>query len=335
MAKPGSAEWLASVKENIIDPDQRILDPHHHLWRKSFLGTYLVDDLWKDTGSGHNVVKTVFVECGAEYRKDGPEHLKPLGETEFVVSQAKLTETGEGSEIAAIVSHADLSLGDAVEEVLQGHADLGNGKFRGIRDAGAHSRHPGVLMIPGGAPADLYAQTEFRAGMRRLGKMGFSYDTWHYHYQNQDFIALAQACPETQMILDHFGTPIGVGPYADKREEVFEEWKADMQALAKCENVVVKLGGLAMPDNGFGWNERAEPPGSDEFVDAQKAHYLHMIDCFGPDRCMFESNFPVDKMSLSYHVLFNGLKKIVADFSSADKDALFYGTAARVYKVED
>ncbi|MBV1876761.1 MAG: amidohydrolase family protein [Pseudomonadales bacterium] len=333
MTKPGSEAWLALVQEDIIDPEQRILDPHHHLWRKSFLGTYLVDDLWQDTGSGHNVVKTVFVECGAEYRKDGPEHLKPLGETEFVASLAQQTAAGEGSEIAAIVAHADLTLGDAVEEVLQGHAELGDGKFRGIRDAGAHSRHPGELMIPGGAPADLYQQASFRAGMRRLGKMDFSYDTWHYHYQNEDFYQLAKAVPDTQMILDHFGTPIGVGPYADKRKEVFKQWQADMRTLSDCENVVVKLGGMAMPDNGFGWHERDTPPTSDEFFASQRDYYLHMIDCFGPERCMFESNFPVDKMSIAYPILFNGLKKIVADFTVEEKDTLFYGTAARVYKV--
>ncbi len=136
------------------------------------------------------------------------------------------------------------------------------------------------------------------------------------------------------MILDHFGTPLGVGPYADQREEIFAQWQKDIADIAACDNVVAKLGGLAMPDNGFGWDRRDTPPTSDEFVEAQKRYYLHTIECFGPERCMFESNFPVDKRSLSYAVLYNGLKKIVADFSEDEKDALFYGTAARVYSID-
>jgi predicted TIM-barrel fold metal-dependent hydrolase len=163
--------------------------------------------------------------------------------------------------------------------------------------------------------------------------MGLSYDTWHYHYQNRDFLDLARACPDTQMVLDHFGTPLGVGPYATKKKEIFEAWLKDIEAIAECPNVVAKLGGLAMPDNGFGWDSRATPPSSDEFCEAQRDYYLHTIECFGPDRCMMESNFPVDRWSLSYQVLFNGLKKIVAEFSDSEKTAMFHDTAARVYRL--
>jgi len=332
--QPGTQEWLDQVKEDIIDPGRRIIDPHHHLWRRAGRD-YLVEDLWHDTGSGHNVVKTVFIECHAEYRTDGPEHLRCLGETEFVAEQA--TESAGGgpdmAEIAAIVSHADLTRGEAVVEVLEAHQELGHGRFRGIRHAGSHAIEPEALMIPGRAPEDLYEMEGFRTGVRVLGRMGLTYDTWHYHYQNKAYTELARACPETQMILDHFGTPLGVGQFAGKREEIFEQWKKDIAEIAKCENVVAKLGGLAMPDNGFGWNTREKPPASDEFVEAQARYYLHTIECFGPDRCMFESNFPVDKFSLSYHVLYNGLKKIVADFSESEKDQMFYGTAARVYNI--
>ncbi len=165
--------------------------------------------------------------------------------------------------------------------------------------------------------------------------MGLTYDTWHYHYQNRDFLELARACPETQMILDHFGTPLGVGRYASQKEEVYEQWRVDIADIAKCGNVVAKLGGLAMPDNGFGWDKRETPATSDEFCEAQRRYYLHTIDCFGPDRCMMESNFPVDRYSISYHVLYNGLKKIVADFSEDEKHAMFYGTAARVYGLQE
>ena len=135
------------------------------------------------------------------------------------------------------------------------------------------------------------------------------------------------------MILDHFGTPLGAGAYAGKQEQIFEQWRGDVAAIAECPNVFAKLGGLAMPDNGFGWDQRARPPSSDEFVAAQSKYYLHMIDCFGPERCMFESNFPVDKRSISYRVLFNALKKIAAGFSAAERDAMFFGTAAEVYRI--
>lgn len=336
MAKPepGSSDWLALVKEDIIEPARRIIDPHHHLWRRAGFD-YLLKDLWADTCSGHNIEKTVFVECRAEYRTDGPEHLKCLGETEFVAEQARESARGgKGkAEIAAIVSNADLRLGEAVREVLEAHKEIGDGRFRGIRHAGARDAHPEALSIPGRAPEGLYAMPLFREGMKVLGKMGLTYDTWHYHHQNRAFADLARAVPETTMILDHFGTPLGVGPYTGKRAEIFEQWKKDIREIADCPNVVAKLGGLAMPDNGFGWDKQDSPPTSDAFVAAQRDYYLYTIECFGPDRCMFESNFPVDKRSLAYPVLYNGLKKIAAGFSEAEKDAMFYGTAARVYSI--
>jgi predicted TIM-barrel fold metal-dependent hydrolase len=179
----------------------------------------------------------------------------------------------------------------------------------------------------------LYEKPEFRRGMKRLGALGLSYDTWHYHHQNQAFAALARAVPETTMVLDHFGTPLGVGRFAGKREEIFAQWKRDIEDIARCPNVVAKLGGLAMPDNGFGWDKRDRPASSDELCEAQRRYYLHAIDCFGPERCMFESNFPVDKRSIGYRVLWNALKKIAAGFSENEKHAMFYGTAARVYRL--
>ena len=145
---------------------------------------------------------------------------------------------------------------------------------------------------------------------------------------------MARSVPSTQIVLDHFATPLGVGAYADQREEIFEQWKKDIEEISQCDNVVAKLGGLSMPDNGFGWDKRDTAPTSDEFVAAQSRYFLHMIECFGPDRCMFQSNFPVDKLSIAYPVLYNGLKKIVADFSEDEKDAMFYGTAARIYRIE-
>jgi len=268
------------------------------------------------------------MECHAAYRADGPAEFAPVGETEWVAAEAQHS----GELIGGIVGHVDLRLPN-LDEVLDAHAEAGCGLFRGIRDPLARAEPSDGLMITGGAPEGLFADPAFRAGVTRLGARGLTYDTWHYHYQNREFLSLAQAVPDTLMILDHFGTPIGVGRYADQRDEIFEDWKRDIADIARCENVVAKLGGLAMPDNGFGWHVAERPPTSDEFVTAQGRYYRHMIECFGADRCMFESNFPVDRMSLSYRVLWNGLKKIAAPFSSSDRDAMFFGTATRVYRV--
>jgi L-fuconolactonase len=335
MTTPGTDEWRALVSEEIIEPERPIIDPHHHLWEKphSKWGTYELEDLWADTGSGHNIEKTVFIDCHSGYLEDGPEHLKPVGETLYVSSAAGESAKQEGrATIAAIVSRADLLLGDAVEEVLLSHEDAGKGLFRGIRHMGAHDT-TGSLFNPGSPRPCPYSEKKFRTGARTLGRLGYVFDNWHFFHQNREYLALARAVPDTTMILDHFGTPLGVGAYEGKQDEIYERWRLDMRDIAECPNVYAKLGGLAMPDNGFGWDRRDRPPTSDEFVKAQKKYYMHAIECFGPDRCMFESNFPVDKRSISYHVLWNGMKKMVADFSEEEIHAMFYGTAEKIYRL--
>jgi|TARA_Y100000310_G_scaffold343800_1_gene453109 predicted TIM-barrel fold metal-dependent hydrolase len=334
MPTPGSAEWLASVTEEIIEPERPIVDTHHHLWKTpSMWGTYVLDDLWADTGSGHNIEKTVFIDCHSSYRQNGPDHLKPIGETEYVAAvAAESAKQPDKATIAGIVSFANMTLGDAVEEVLQAHEEAGNGLFRGIRHAGPHDT-TGTLTNPGSRQPTPYGREDFGLGVKTLGKLGYTYDTWHFFHQNQDYLQLARAVPDTAMILDHFGTPLGVGAYAGKQDEIFEQWQKDIKEISGCPNVVAKLGGLAMPDNGFGWDRNEKPPTSNEFAEAQKRYYLHTIECFGPERCMFESNFPVDRLSVSYQVMWNGMKKIVMDFSDAEKQAMFYGTAARVYRL--
>ena len=330
MPEPRTPEWYAAVEEEVVDPERPIIDPHHHLWETtSMWGAYVLEDLWADTESGHSIEKTVFIDCRSGYRQDGPEHLRPVGETEFIAGvaaeSAKRAKREGAATIAGIVSHANLLLGNAVEEVLTAHEEAGNGLFRGIRHAGPHDT-TGTLTNPGRGSPCPYGEEDFRTGMRRLGQLGYTYDTWHFYHQNRDYLALARAVPDTTMIL-------GVGAYAGRQEEIFAQWQEDMAAIAECPNVVAKLGGLAMPDNGFGWDRRDTPPTSDEFVEAQRRYYLHTIECFGPDRCMFESNFPVDRLSISYHVMWNGMKKIAADFSEDEKHAMFYGTAARVYRL--
>lgn len=331
--EPGSPGWLEQVVEEIVDPDQRIIDPHHHLWPTGGALPYGLDDLHGDTGSGHKVEVTVFVECRAAYRTDGPEHLRCVGETEFVAEQAaRSTLSGGHAEIRGIVANADLRLGE-LDEVLDAHAAAAGARFKGIRHAIAHTPDPTDMVIPGGSPAYLASDLAFRRGLKRLGERGLTYDSWHYHFQNREFAALAAAVPETTMVLDHFGTPIGVGAWSGQLDEIFEVWKDDIVEVAKNQNVVAKIGGLAMPDNGYSWHTRDRPATSDEVVAAHEKWYLHMIDCFGPQRCMFESNFPVDRFSVSYPVLWNALKKIAARFTPAERDHMFWGTAERVYSL--
>lgn len=334
---PGTDAWYAQVKEAIIEPERPIIDPHHHLWPSNTWtqgAPYLLDEFWADTESGHNIQKTVFIECRTNYRQVGPEHLKPVGETEFVVDLAQESTKVDGqAEIAGIISHADLTLGETLSAVLEAHEQAGKGRFRGIRHAGAQHPHPEESYRPGLKGVGLFSRQDFQAGVRLLGQKGYTYESYHYHFQLPDFLELARAVPETTIILDHFGTPLGTKSYRDQREAIFQQWKIDMAALADCPNVYAKLGGLAMPDNGFGWHEAAQPASSDELVAAQKRYYLHTMECFGVERCMFESNFPVDKLSISYHVLWNAFKKMVVDFSDDEKDALFYGTAAKVYQI--
>ncbi len=328
--EPASPEWLDAVVEDVVDPEAPIIDPHHHLWPAGGSLPYGLADLEADLGSGHRIVDTVFVECGAAYDRSAGDVLAPVGETVFVTGEA---ERCGRQVMGGIVAHADLRDATNLDAVLDAHETAGHGRFRGIRHAGSHALHPDVLTIPGGAPVGLYADPAFRAGVARLGERGLTYDTWHYHYQNRDFLDLARSVPSTTMVLDHFGTPLGVGPYESQREQIFEQWKADIADIAACDNVVAKIGGLAMPDNGFGWHTAERPPTSDEFIEAQGRYYLHTIEQFGPERCMFESNFPVDRFSLSYRTFWNAAKKLVAGFGADERDAMLRGTAARTYRI--
>ena len=331
------ATWLGQVSEEILDPERPICDPHHHLW--DYRGSrYLLDELLADTSSGHNVVSTVFVECGAMYRsarREPDERLRPVGETEFVNGAAAMSASGGYGETAAcagIVSFADLTLGKRVREVLEAHSSAST-RFRGIRHATGWHAHDAIRNSHTFPTKGLMMDTRFREGFAELGKLDMSFDAWFYHEQLPEFVDLARAYPEVRCILDHFGGPLGIGPYEGKRDEVFAFWKNAISELAKCPNVHAKLGGLVMPINGFGFHKRAAPATSTELVNATRDYYLHTIECFGVERCMFESNFPVDKRSCSYHVLWNAFKRLTSEFSEQEKACLFHDTAAKVYKI--
>jgi predicted TIM-barrel fold metal-dependent hydrolase len=336
--------WAELTPEATLEPELPICDPHHHLWVHRdgpFIRDlrYLADDLAADIGAsngGHNIVATVFIECRACYRAGGPAAMKPVGETEFVRGQAAIADSGlfGKTRIAAgIVGFADLLLGDAVKPVLQAHIEAGGGRFKGIRhsagwDADTRVRNSYTNPKPG-----QFLDPTFRQGFRHLAPLGLGFEGWCYHPQLGDLVDLARAFPDTAIILNHFGGPLGIGPY--RREAVFETWQASISVLAECANVSIKLGGLQMDINGFGWHERPAPPSSAELAAAVWPYYAHAIDAFGVERAMFESNFPVDKLSCSYTTIWNAFKHMAREhgFSAADKAALFHDTATRLYRL--
>lgn len=329
--------WLNLTKEEALDPALPICDPHHHLWDTPQT-RYLLDDLLQDLGGGHSVAATVFVECMAMYRKNGPREMKPIGETEFVqgiAAQSASGRYGPTAVAAGIVSFADLTLGDGAQPVLEAHIAASRNRFRGIRHATSWHVSPEIRNAHTKPTEGLLLDATFRKGFACLEKLGLSFDAWMYHCQLMDLADLAKAFPNTVIILDHVGGPLGIGPYAGKRTEVFEEWKKGVSAVAACPNVVVKLGGLTMPMCGFAWHKQAKPPTSAELAETTGPYYLYCIEKFGVNRCMFESNFPVDKASCSYTVLWNSFKRMTHDFSAAERAALFHDTAVRVYRLEE
>ena len=325
--------WLARLTEDILEPDLPIVDPHHHLWDHPG-NKYYLDELLADLNSGHNITETVFLQCFWAYRTEGPEAMKPVGETEFVASVAaeaarRATKTNV---CAGIVGYVDFRLGDGVDAVLKAHAAAGNGRFRGIRQVTA--RHHRFLASIATPPSfGLMADPAFRRGFAWLERHGLSFDAWLYHTQIDQLVDLARAFPGVPIVLNHVGGPLGAGPYRGRGDAVFQAWRAAMKALAACPNTNVKLGGLAMVVNGYDFHENTLPPSSGELANAWRPWMEACIEDFGADRCMFESNFPVDKGMCSYPVLWNGFKRIAAGASAAEKTALFHDTAARFYRL--
>jgi predicted TIM-barrel fold metal-dependent hydrolase len=326
------ATWLAKVREEAIEPEPLIIDPHHHLLEG--YGRYFLDELLDDLGSGHDIVATVSVQCGYAVRQSGPVELRPVGETEFVVGIAEEAERRKTNTkvCAGIVGAADLALGEKVADVLRAHIDVAGHRFKGIRHITAQHEEVHTGRPP--APARLMADPSFRKGFAELGKLGLTFDAWLYHTQIPELTDLALAFPDTPIVLDHLGGPLGVGPYRGKRDLAFREWEAAMKDLARCPNVHVKLGGLGMAVIGFDFHEKPRPPSSDELATAWRPFLQTTIELFGADRCMFESNFPVDKGMFSYAVAWNAFKRIASGASAAEKRALFHDTAARFYRLE-
>ena len=341
------ADWLAKTTEETLEADLPICDPHHHLWdygmepaakfrREQVAPRYLLDELLADIGSGHNIVSTVYIECASMYRAEGPEEMRPVGETEFATGFAAMSASGQYGETriaAGIVGFADLNLGDGVTPVLEAHIAASGGRFRGIRHAFAWDANDQVRNSHSNPTEKMLSDATFRAGFARLAPLGLSFEGWCYHPQIPELTDLARAFPDTTIVLNHFGGPLGIGPYKGTQAQYLEQWKRDIAELSECSNVHAKLGGINMRANGYGWDKRERPPSSEELAAATKVYYEHCIERFGAERCLFESNYPVDKVSVGYNVLWNTFKRIAAGCSAAEKAQLFHDTAARTYRL--
>jgi L-fuconolactonase len=328
-------DWLELTEEPILEPALPIIDPHHHLWQRG-KDSYLLPELLADTGSGHDIRGTIFVQCGEMYRAAGPKDEQSLGETEFVTGIAAVSASGRHGKTracAGIIGMVDLTLGDKVDPLLERHITIAGGRFCGIRNRTAWHPSPEITSNLVSQPPGPLENPAFDEGARRLAKHGLPLDVWGYHTQLPHVIKLARAVPELTVVVDHVGGPLGIGPFDGKQAEVFPEWKKLILELAALPNTVVKLGGLTMYVTGFHFHRRPRPPGSEELAKVWKPYIETCIEAWGADRCMFESNFPVDKGMCSYQVLWNGLKRLASGASAAEKTALFSGTAMRVYKL--
>lgn len=342
--------------EAVLDPDLPIIDPHHHLWDRLSLARadptqpahpfqvvieqvprYLFDELLSDIRSGHRVIATVYMECGAMYRQGEPAAMRPVGETEFVNGVAAMSASGVYGEVracAGIVGHANLELGAPVREVLEAHIAAGGGRFRGIRHSASWDADAGVLGPLARNQPGLYARAGFREGFAELAPLGLSFDAWLLEPQLPDLVSLARAFPDTSIVLDHVGTPLGIAGYAGRREERFAIWRDNIRALAALPKVSVKIGGLAMPFPGFASFLSQPPAPAQSLADEWRPYAETCIEAFGPARCMFESNFPVDVGSCGYATLWNAFKIIAKGYSMDEKTHLFSDTARRVYRLE-
>ena len=333
------ADWLSrAAPSTALDPAMPIVDPHHHLFGSSEDKLfYRLEDLRRDLDSGHRVIGTVYVEAyNSGWRKTGPEEMRPVGEVELITEVAEKPvslASGECQVAAGIVCYADLRLGDRVEEVLQQQIAAAQGRLRGLRHRtqavdGAVGRVGTNLPKP-----HLLLDAQFRRGVARLAPLGLSFDSWIYHTQIGELVDLADAFPDQPIVLDHVGGPIGVEEFRSRRAEVLREWESGVRALAARPNVVVKVGGMGMPLYGYGFEQRERPPTATELAAAWKPYIETSIEAFGTNRCMFESNFPVDKQSATYCDLWNAFKLVAQGYSLGERKDLFYRTACRTYRL--
>jgi predicted TIM-barrel fold metal-dependent hydrolase len=328
-------DWLGLQREEAIDPDLPIIDCHHHLWTRAEC-PYEVDDLLQDANGGHNVLATVFVECRTRYRSEGPRERRSLGETEYAADAGDAAGGNPGNSVrvnAGIVGYVDLQCGrETVAELLGQHVEQGRGRLRGIRNLASTTAEQ-QFDRPAGVPS-LLMSPAFREGFSLLRSHNLLFDAWIFHNQLSDLVDLARQFPDIPIVVNHAGGPAGIGPKSPNYTAAYQLWQERLQWVASCPNVSLKIGGLGMPHVGFGFHELKQPPTSDQLVEAWQPLVDECIRAFGTGRCMFESNFPVDKGSYSYVTLWNAFKKLTRDHSQPDRERLFSKTAARVYRLD-
>ena len=336
----GGNDWLALTSEATLEPELPICDPHHHFWDRRLeripYQRYLLDELAADIYSGHNVRSTVFIEARSMYRAGETAEMRPVGEVEFVQGLAAASASGlygTARAAAAIIGHANLNLGERVAPVLEALQAASPNRFRGIRHSVTWDPHPEVENTAAHKMQGQLASDQFRAGARVLARMGLTLEGWLYHPQLPELAAFAKAVPDLTIVLNHVGGLLRSGPYANRDEEVMANWRKGIAAAAACPNVVIKLGGLGMVRCGFDWHTRAKPIGSEELAAAMAPYLSYCIEQFTPARCMFESNFPVDKVSFSYNVMYNAFKRFSKGYSASERAAMFHDVAAKVYRI--
>lgn len=326
--------WTKLQLETVLEPDLPIIDPHHHVWNDR-RGRYLIEELAEDVATGHNIIATLFVQTGEnKYRADGPAGMKPVGEVEFVNGIAAMAASGQFGKArlcAGIIGHADLTLGDRARPVLEALIAAGNGRLRGIRHNLAWDEHQAKL-VPGQV-RHLALNADYRKGFAHLDPLGLAFDAWLFHPQLPEVLDLARAFPQTRIVLNHVGGILGIAQYAGKRDEIFKFWRAQIRDLSKLPNITVKVGGLGMPRCGWDFHLREMPVSSEVLADAWRPYIETCIEAFGADRCMMESNFPVDKATCGYDVLWNALKRVTSGCSATEKTLMYSDVAARVYRL--
>ncbi len=324
--------WRALTVEAALEPDLPVCDPHHHLWEYPG-STFLTSEFLGELG-GHQLTHSVFVECLQHYRNDGPEELRSIGETAWVEQAAATTDAIAGTPrvAAGIVAFADLTLGDAVDGVLEAHL-AASPRVRAVRYATAWDASDRIRPSHTHPAPGLMGEPHFRAGFARLVRRNLAFDAWLYHPQFNELASLARDFPDARIVLDHMGGPLGVGPYECRRAEVYADWRAGLTQVAACPNVHIKLGGLTMTSAGFGWHKRPAPPGSEELAGSMQPYFDACVDLFGPERCMLESNFPMDRASCSYGVLWNAFKRVTQLYSPSERSRLLRDTAMDFYRL--
>jgi L-fuconolactonase len=317
-------------KEAVLDSDLPICDAHHHLWNRPEQ-RYLLGEFLNDATSGHNVRSSVFIEWRSHYRETGPNELRPVGETEFAAAVGESAANESVEVCAAIVGYADLSLGSAAAPILEAQLEAGRGRFKGIRNVATWDPDPQVLGGPPICDPGLYLQPRFREGFALLEGYGLTFDAWVYQTQLDDLIDLARAFPRQDIVLNHTGGVLGIGGYAGRRDELFASWRNALHGLARCPNVRIKLGGLGMRRSGFDLYGHAQDCTSQTAAAAWRPWIEACLAEFGAQRCMFESNFPVDGASCSYRVLWNAFKRLIGGASATEKSQVLHDTAAKFY----